>query len=383
MIPIQIRMIFQNLRLFLTFKYGLMLAVCTYIVFIQMNYRVPGPIILILLPSIGVVLTALNFILLLSHFLISLPSDDPLRRLLKQIERGITNLIFLFFIYSAVIFVNGRSDTTLPIEHTATVVAINENRLNIGSISALPWVELTSWEGKNKSKHLLLGWREKEWIWPGQPVLIQIRQGLFGIPWVFKLERDKEKYYQKILEAVPNAAETWKDLTRFYLDRKKWKQAAETAEDYLKIYPKDYEFAKGTAAVLGQAHQNAEMIALLEPFLSQASLSKKQNYELYNLVGWGAHYLGDNSRAVKLSEASIPFDPENWWAYYQLGYIYHHTGKPKEAIAMFKKVLERRPGFPEIEQQLSLLQKTEEREKEITKASNPTETSKKKEEPES
>ncbi|HXC61413.1 MAG TPA: tetratricopeptide repeat protein, partial [Nitrospiria bacterium] len=54
---------------------------------------------------------------------------------------------------------------------------------------------------------------------------------------------------------------------------------------------------------------------------------------------------------------SIRINPDPWEAYYRLGYIYNEMGRYKEAVAMFEKVLERQPHFPEIEKQFADLRK--------------------------
>ncbi|HET6370511.1 MAG TPA: tetratricopeptide repeat protein, partial [Nitrospiria bacterium] len=56
-------------------------------------------------------------------------------------------------------------------------------------------------------------------------------------------------------------------------------------------------------------------------------------------------------------KSSIPLNPENWEAYYHLGYIYSDLGKYKEAAEMFEKVMERQPRFPEVQAQLTGLWK--------------------------
>jgi len=66
--------------------------------------------------------------------------------------------------------------------------------------------------------------------------------------------------------------------------------------------------------------------------------------------------LGDHSKALKLFHAAIELDPENPQAYFELGYLYKDMSRFEEAIAMFKKVLQYRPIFPEMEEQIQLMQ---------------------------
>ena len=120
----------------------------------------------------------------------------------------------------------------------------------------------------------------------------------------------------------------------------------------MKLYPNDYEFARGCAVSFVLARRSADAVEVTEPFLT-----RRPSYELYNILGFEYHKLGRRDRAVELLEASIQLDSEPFDAYYHLGYVYSAMGKLEQAVAMFEEVLKRRPNFPEITAQVDRLRK--------------------------
>ena len=95
----------------------------------------------------------------------------------------------------------------------------------------------------------------------------------------------------------------------------------------------------------------------MEPFVAR----QPRNYELLNLVGWSLHQAGQSARGIEILEAAVPLEPENWMAYYHLGYAYQAIRRNAEAIVMFEKVLEIRRDYPEIVRQLRTLRQRVER----------------------
>ena len=352
MIPIVIRTALRNLWSLLIFRHTVMVCLSLWAVYIQIEYRVPGRFLFILLPWIGIALSALSFVLLFNHFVRWIPANDSLRETLSRIESWASLLILLFAVYSALLFANGNLDPSPPVDHKSEVLDIRGGEIDLGVRIPLLWAELRSWENSQRTERLLLRGDEEDRLWPGQSIVVQMRQGYFSIPWVFKLERDQEKHFREILKYVPTASEAWKNLINFYLDHQRWKEANAAIHDYLKIYPDDYDFALSVAAAFGQARHHSELIGILEPFLT-----RRPTYDAYNVVGFAFHKLGNNARAVELIKASIPLDPDNFGAYYHLGYVYSSMGRLPEAASMFEKVLERLPNYAEIKEQLAILRK--------------------------
>jgi len=79
------------------------------------------------------------------------------------------------------------------------------------SYVAPPWIELRAWKGRG-TVYLPLRGREQHEFWAGQPVVVQMRVGVLGIPWVVRIERDAERQAKQILEFVPASAWAWKNI---------------------------------------------------------------------------------------------------------------------------------------------------------------------------
>ncbi len=350
MISIWLHIVWTTIRNHMTLLYIFLACLCLWALNVQMSYRIPGRFLFLVLPWIGVALSALSLVLLLGHLLKRAPAEDPFRQVFHRIEQWATLLICAFIFYSILLYVNGKWDNSQPTDKTTEILEISGGEINLGWLIPYSWAELRSWEHPDRAERLFLLGEEQRKLWPGQHVVVQVRQGYLGLPWVSKIERDDEKHYLEILQLVPTAAEAWKDLIYFYLDRRRWKEAFRTTQDYLKIYPNDYEFASSVASSFAISRLYVEAVAILEPFVT-----RRPSYEVYNLVGFDLAKTGNYTRAVELLKASIPLDPDNWVAYYHLGYVLRDMSKPEEAVVMFEKVLERRPNIPEVKEQIRIL----------------------------
>jgi len=133
------------------------------------------------------------------------------------------------------------------------------------------------------------------------------------------------------------------------MDHERWKEAADATHHYLKIYPNADDFAVNVAGAMNVAGYYTEAVSLLDQVMT-----RRPTYEVHQLLGWALSYQGNKKRAAEILEASIPLNPDDWEAYYHLGYVYTDMGKPEEAIFMFEKVLERQPNFPEVNEQIVL-----------------------------
>jgi tetratricopeptide (TPR) repeat protein len=231
------------------------------------------------------------------------------------------------------------------------IVAITETDLPLDMTFPITWATVRFADDPEATPRVLLGRRETSYVWVGQSVVVHVRSGALGVPWVRRVERDEEQYYRKVLATFSDAAEAWKGLVRTYFDQRRWQDAERAALDYLARYPNDYEFAYSTASEFAVSRHYGPTVAMLEPFLG-----RRQDYVFYNSLGWSLAHVGQVNRGIELLKSSIPLDPNNFWAYYHLGYLYVRTRQTADAIEMFRNVLERRPNFPEVEAQLRALE---------------------------
>jgi hypothetical protein len=245
--------------------------------------------------------------------------SDSLTSSFRWLERATLLLVLVFVGYGAVTLVNGALDFSAPVEAKSQVVAIDGVEVDLGRSVAVSWVDLRSWRAQGLER-IFLREAERRRTWPGQAVLVSVHRGALGIPWVSRVTRDDEVYFRQVLEVAPTATGPLKHLITFYLERQRWEAATAVALEYLRRYPDDYGYMGNIAARLGAARRTRESLTLLEPFVGR-----------------------------------IPPDAESWWAYYHLGYAYRDAGRPRDAVVMFEKVLQERPSYAEVQQQLHQL----------------------------
>jgi len=345
---IRVRSVLKNVWGYSTLKYTLVIGLCLLGVTAQLNYRVPSSFLFLALPGIGVTLSVLGFILLIKQLLTGVPTHHPFRQALHWIEWSVYLLVCVFVVSSILLYANGKLDHSLPVNQSSEILTISSGQIDLGLKIPYAWVSLRSWGDPDRTERLLLKRREQRILWGGQPVVVQIRHGYFGIPWAFHIEPDEEKYNLEILKLAPTALTVRKRLINFYLDHQRWEEAAATAHDYFKIRPNDDDFALEVGSILNSADQYDEGI----PFLDYV-VQRRPTYEAYQLLGAALSHQGKKTRAAEVLKEAIQINPDPWEAYYRLGSIYSDIGRYKQAAAMFENVLERQPHFSEVEKQLA------------------------------
>jgi tetratricopeptide (TPR) repeat protein len=294
--------------------------------------------------------------IVLTIFIVAIRLAAPMigpraRQALRRFEQAIGVVIGGFVLMSGLLFLNGYHDSSAATDIPSEVISIGVGDLEILHGALFSWADVRSWRHPGEVERILLSPDERSLTWPGQPVIVRVRAGRLGIPWVEEVLRDREKYYAQVLAIAPTAAGPRRERLLWLVERQRWADTVNAGLEYLLLYPDDYDFIKGIAAALGVVGRAADTVTLIEPFVAR----QPQNYELLNLVGWSLHQAGQSARGIEILEAAVPLEPENWMAYYHLGYAYQAIGRRAEAIAMFEKVLEIRPEYPEIVRQLRML----------------------------
>jgi len=352
MIPFRFQFIIGRLWSFLTFRYALILYLCLWSIDVQNSYRVPTRFLFLFLPWVTVSLTVLSFILLVDHLLILIPKDHLFRATLSRIEWGASLLVILFIGYSLLLYANGALDRSSPVDRPYEIVEMMGEGTDFIPSVFYVWARIRSNQESGRNEGLLLTYNEKEKLWAGESILAQTHEGYFHIPWISNLDRDEEKSSLEGVKIAPAASVIWIRLIYFYMDHRRWKEAVETTYKYLKVYPDDYMMADvvgGNLDVLGQYDDGI-------PLLEYAAAIRPTS-ETYAGIGWGLRYQGKSDRAAVALEKAIQLDPDNWWAYFHLGYVYRDLGRNAEAVKMFEKVLKYRSNFPMVQKDLAELRK--------------------------
>src|SRR5947208_1748046 len=348
-VPSSIRFITSQLWSLVADRSTIVSIACALGIWIQFEYRVPGPFLFLLLPAVGVALLVLNLYFLISHHLARMRADDPFRLTLGRIEWWSSLLVRVFVYYSLLLYVNGKLDTSKPTYQPYDIVSLAK-KFDSGTPLAYSWVFFRHRENPEQTERVLIRSDELRNLSGAEPVAVTIRQGFVGIPWVGAIERDWDHYGRQILKLAPTAAIPWKELITFNFNHDRWKQAMADANEYVKRYPSDLDFILYVAGALLDEGQYKEGIPFLE-FV----IAKRPTYDVYQTLGWAFSYAGNNPRAAQVLEASVQLNPDYWEAYYHLGYVYGGMGKFVDGIAMFEKTLERNPNMPEVEIELKRL----------------------------
>jgi len=331
-------------------RFFISIIACLLAMTIQLTYRVAGGFALILLPWVGLALGALSFTFLVSHLLGRGSAHAVVSRTFGRIQWWAGILVRVFVYYSVFLYANGKLDRSIPVDRPAQILEVMGEEIDLGWVVPYTWAELRLRDEPGRPIRVFLVGREERSLWGGDAVILQERRGYFGLPWVLRIERDEEHYAREALRLMPTAASAWKRVVGFHFKHQRWPEANAAAREYLKVYPNDYDFALNAGGELLASKRYAEGI----PFLEHA-IERRPTYEAFQLLGWALSYSGNNPRAAQVLEASIALDPNDFEAYYHLGYVYHGLGRYADAIAMFEKVLERRSSMPEAETEIAKL----------------------------
>ena len=335
-----------------TVAHLLMVALCVWALWVQTTFRIPGNAIFVLLPAASLGVLALQLVLMIKDGFAKINGEVPFAAWWRALERASGVLVRAFVLYSLFLFANGALDPSEFVERESEILEIVGDEIDFGPVAALPvsWARIRSWDDPRRVDRLLLTSLEKQYLSAGQAVVVQVRPGRFGLPWVYTVQQDEGRHYEAVLKQAPSARMARHRLIRFYIEHRRYADATRALDDYFVLYPDDYGFAQQMAKGLGGIGRYAEMLRILEPFVT-----RKPGYEVYTLTALAMTKVGRKQDAIRLLEQAIKMEPENWWAYYFIGYAHIGLGKPEAALAAFEKVKSIRPKFPEVDQELQRL----------------------------
>jgi hypothetical protein len=285
-------------------------------------------------------------------------------RALRAVEHVLLLIVGAFALYGLVCYVNGAFDRSAPVEVHTQVVHIGRAEAAFHEVLRYAWTDFWSWTPSGGAERMLLSASERATLWPGQGVIMDVRAGALGIPWVTRVRRDEEWQYRRVLEIAPTAAGARKALVDLYIARGRWPEAAAAALEYRRHYPKDYEYLRRVASTLMFVGQDAAAVALVEPFARDSA-----HPEVLTMAGWALHRAAwrtapatpggplpeQSARGIAMLEKSSQLDPGNLWTQYYLGCAYRDVGRLPEAIAAFQRVLDRVPIHADAQRQISAL----------------------------
>src|SRR6185295_14575308 len=258
---------------------------------VQLKYRVPSTFVCFLLPWVSCSLTLLYIILFATHVLARLPEDHPLAAVIRRVEASASVLVLAFMTYSITLSVNGLADRSPMTALHSEVIAVGGWNRGGSLLNPYAWVSLRSWNKADGVERLIVPASERRAFWKGEPVAIGIRDGFFRIPWVAAMGRDQEAFYKDVLRMLPESATAGVELVQFYLKFGAWEAAATAAEEYLKRYPEQDEFA----TFVGRYLEAWAQLDLGIPFLEYV-VAQKPTRRAYYVLAWALGEHGDDAR---------------------------------------------------------------------------------------
>jgi tetratricopeptide (TPR) repeat protein len=247
-------------------------------------------------------------------------------------------------------FANGKFDEAAAVTYTTEIVGIGMDETEFGIRVPFVWADVRSWRRPGGVERVLLRSEERDRLWGGQAVVVAIRPGYYGIPWIWRLEPDLEKRSAEVLALFPDAARVWQDLAEFYVRLDRFTEAATITREYTRRFPHDRHFPVRIAWLLTTRDRFADVVTVLRDVAP-----RHQNAEVYMLLGYSLGMQGQQREGIPLLERARSMLPNNWWPHYALGWVYISTGEYSLAIASFQRAVQLRPGLHHVEEQIERL----------------------------
>lgn len=319
-------------------------------VWAQLVYRAPSRYVTVLLAGLGVVSTGLAVAFWLHAMVRGLGPRDKLLSPIAIGYRLCALAVLGSCFYGLFLLSNGRFDMSDAAHYPTRIERIGLDETEIGIRVPVVWADVRSWRRPGQLERILVRPEERERLWSGQAVVVSVRAGFHGVPWISRIEGDVEKQSREILALAPDAARTRKDLAEFYVRLGRFPEAAIAAREYAERFPDDREFPVRIARMLTARQRSADVVMLL------ADIALRQDdADVHMLLGHALAMQGRRPEGVAHLERARAMQPKNWWPYYALGWAYAGDSDYPRAVAAFQKALELRPGLPDVERELQRL----------------------------
>ena len=164
--------------------------------------------------------------------------------------------VMVFWVFGAyfaccIVFAyNAMLDPSPVTTHRSEAIRVTRRSLEVGVFSyEISWLHLRSWRHPGREEQIIAHrWRDGYWfsdVWPGMPLLVRVRAGLLGMPWVDSAPIDRMTLLERLVKELPTAAAPRKELIAGYLAEARWEAAARHSREYQSLYPEDRAFVDG------------------------------------------------------------------------------------------------------------------------------------------
>jgi hypothetical protein len=302
------------------------------------------------LPAIGTAVVLASLVLLVVDLLAVVPPETFVGDVLARIGRYSRWIVVVFVWIAIVLAFNAWFDRSGITVHRATVVSVGTRTLTAGTALVHSWMDVRSTTLQEGTVRIPLGPAEQGVFWREEPVLVSVRAGCFGLPWVSRLDRDLEQHYRSVLAKLPGAPGPSQALVAFLVDHMRWDEARDEAQRYLAAHPDDVEFALyagGNMSVRGWLDASAAMLEL--------AVNRSPERHLLGRLAWVEARRGNWAQAIRFAEAGEARYPDAWEFPLVLGYTFTRQGDECHAAAAFALAAKLQPGIAEVDRALGHL----------------------------
>jgi hypothetical protein len=319
-------------------------------VWAQLVYRTPSRYVTVLLAAIAAASTGLTLAFWLHGMFRGVGATT---RQLTPVAIGQKLCAFValgFCFYGLFLFTNGKFDPADPAHYATEIVQIGMDETELGIRVPFVWADVRSWRRPGDVERILLRQDERERLWGGQAVMVSVRPGFYGVPWVSRIEADLEKRSREVLALAPDAGQVRRELAEFYVRLNRFAEAAITTREYSRRFPDDRRFPAYVAALLTSRDRFADVITVLADVAPRGEDAK-----VYMFLGYSLGMEGRQAEGIPLLERARAMQPGDWWPHYALGWVYTTTGDYAGALASFERAVELRPGLYDAEREIQRL----------------------------
>jgi len=183
----------------------------------------------------------------------------------RMLDRLAATLLVLVFVAGSALTYNGMFDRSAPRQRRAEIVALSGMELPF-PLGQFAWADVRDRQPPGRTERIVLAPGRDEisltGTRPGQPVLVNMGSGWFGVPWVRTITVDHGEHAQRVLAALPTAAAMRKAMIATLWRERRWQELRAQAEAHLREYPHDRDYILALARELHVHGQTADSTAL-------------------------------------------------------------------------------------------------------------------------
>ena len=153
-------------------------------VWAQFFYRAPHRFPIVLLAVVSIASTGMMAFLGLIEVYHAIGARPRYRRAVEIGHVLCTLTILGFTFWALFLFANGTFDVSDPVVHATEIVELGTGESDLGLAVPFTWAMLRSWQGAPHPVRMLLRRDERQRLWGGQPVVVLVHRGFFGVTWV-------------------------------------------------------------------------------------------------------------------------------------------------------------------------------------------------------